>query len=142
MSMEFLIGRSLANNVTNLMLQQSIERSLLESKLDWLGLVEQEPIPARQRGLGGWRVLPRFDATMQLPAMALRAALRNTDVSTVDRERLAARAAGQLLRRQDPWEIRARSQAVEVTFRLHLPDASGQRADHPQSSVDADRHSL
>ena len=43
MSMEFLIGRSLTNNVTNLMLQQYIERSLLESSLDWFGLVEQEP---------------------------------------------------------------------------------------------------
>src|SRR3954466_13234417 len=35
LSMEFLIGRSLTNNVANLMLQQPIERSMLDSKLDW-----------------------------------------------------------------------------------------------------------
>jgi starch phosphorylase len=41
--MEFLIGRSLTNNVTNLMLHPFVERSARAGSLDWFGLVEQEP---------------------------------------------------------------------------------------------------
>ena len=98
MSMEFLIGRSLTNNATNLMLQQSIERSLLESNLDWFGLVEQEPDRrARQwRSRAAGSVLPRLDGDPGAPGDGLRAALRVRHVSAVDRERLAARAPGQL----------------------------------------------
>lgn len=43
LSMEFLIGRSLANNVTNLLLDPLVMRALKEKGLDWLELVEQEP---------------------------------------------------------------------------------------------------
>src|ERR1700745_1330025 len=35
LSMEFLIGRSLANNVTNLLLDHVIKKELQERKLDW-----------------------------------------------------------------------------------------------------------
>ena len=43
LSMEFLIGRSLSNNVTNLLLHPFIDRVMREDSLDWVGLVEQEP---------------------------------------------------------------------------------------------------
>ena len=43
LSMEFLIGRSLTNNVTNLMLHSVIGDAVRAAGLDWLGLVEQEP---------------------------------------------------------------------------------------------------
>src|ERR1700682_2832251 len=43
LSMEFLIGRSLANNVTNLVLDPLASQAVKEKKLDWLGLLEQEP---------------------------------------------------------------------------------------------------
>jgi hypothetical protein len=55
-SMEFLIGRSLANNVTNLLLDP-VAKDLVEKKnLDLLGLLEQEPDAGLGNGgLGGWR---------------------------------------------------------------------------------------
>src|ERR1700752_3444025 len=42
LSMEFLIGRSLANNVMNLLLAPVMKQAVKEEHLDWLGLLEQE----------------------------------------------------------------------------------------------------
>src|SRR5262249_13470460 len=43
LSMEFLIGRSLANNIMNLRLDPIVRRVVEEERLDWLGLLEEEP---------------------------------------------------------------------------------------------------
>src|SRR5439155_17736973 len=44
LSMEFLIGRSLANNVTNLLLDPVVKQVLRKHQdLDWIDLLEQEP---------------------------------------------------------------------------------------------------
>src|SRR5262249_32261012 len=43
LSMEFLVGRSLANNVTNLLLDPLARQAVKQKNLDWLGLLEQEP---------------------------------------------------------------------------------------------------
>jgi glycogen phosphorylase len=40
LSMEFLIGRSLTNNITNLMLHSAIGDAARATGLDWVGLVE------------------------------------------------------------------------------------------------------
>ena len=41
--MEFLLGRSLANNVTNLLLDPLVQHAVKEKGIDWLELIEQEP---------------------------------------------------------------------------------------------------
>jgi glycogen phosphorylase len=43
LSMEFLIGRSLANNLTNLLLDPLLPTAAREHGIDWLELIEQEP---------------------------------------------------------------------------------------------------
>jgi glycogen phosphorylase len=43
LSMEFLIERSLTNNITNLLLDPFVKRAAMQKNLDWLGLIEQEP---------------------------------------------------------------------------------------------------
>src|ERR1700745_893900 len=43
LSMEFLIGRSLTHNITNLLLDPVIQYMVKEKELDWLKLIEQEP---------------------------------------------------------------------------------------------------
>src|SRR5215510_10586283 len=43
LSMEFLIGRSLGNNVINLLLDPLAKEVVGEHGLDWIGLLEQEP---------------------------------------------------------------------------------------------------
>jgi starch phosphorylase len=71
LSMEFLIGRSLTNNITNLMLRPFIERAAREGSLDWFGLVDQEPDAGLGNGGLGRLAACFLDsmATMQLPAM-------------------------------------------------------------------------
>src|SRR5579883_531138 len=43
LSMEFLIGRSLANNVTNLLLDRAARDALGQKKLNFIDLLEEEP---------------------------------------------------------------------------------------------------
>jgi len=43
LSMEFLLGRSLANNITNLLLDQFVARTAKQKNVDWLSLLEEEP---------------------------------------------------------------------------------------------------
>src|SRR4029078_1207065 len=40
LSMEFLIGRSLANNVTNLLLDPLVQQVVAEKEIDWLELLD------------------------------------------------------------------------------------------------------
>ena len=43
LSIEFLLGRSLANNIENLPLDPITKQLIKDKNLDWLGLLEQEP---------------------------------------------------------------------------------------------------
>src|SRR5258708_15475595 len=43
LSMEYLIGRSLANNVTNLLSDPEILQANIGNNIDWYELLEQEP---------------------------------------------------------------------------------------------------
>src|SRR5258707_9844147 len=55
LSMEFLIGRSLTNNITNLLLDSFVKRAADQKNLDWLGVIEQEPDAGLGNG-GPWRL--------------------------------------------------------------------------------------
>ena len=71
LSMEFLIGRSLANNIMNLRLDPAVEQLVAEKGLDWLALLEQEPDAGLGNGGLGRLAACFLDsmATMQIPAM-------------------------------------------------------------------------
>ncbi len=123
--MEFLIGRSLTNNITNLMLRPFVERAAREGSLDWFGLVDQEPDAGLGNGGLGRLAACFLDsmATMQLPAMGygLRyeyGMFRQSIDNGWQREH-----PDNWLRRQDPWEVARRHEAVEVkfgcTFEMH-----------------------
>ena len=71
LSMEFLIGRSYANNVTNLLLSLVVNEVIRQQNLRWIELLEQEPDAALGNG-GLGRLAACFlesMATMHLPAM-------------------------------------------------------------------------
>src|SRR5260370_10876785 len=71
LSMEFLIGRSLANNVTNLLLDPLVTEAVRQMNLDWADRLDQEPDAALGNG-GLGRLAACFlalMATMQLPAI-------------------------------------------------------------------------
>jgi starch phosphorylase len=125
LSMEFLIGRSMTNNVTNLMLHPFIDKAVRDGSLDWFGLVEQEPDAGLGNGGLGRLAACFLDsmATMRLPAMGygLRyeyGMFRQSIVDGWQREQ-----PDNWLRRQDPWEISRRGEAVEIqlgcTFEMH-----------------------
>ena len=69
LSMEFLIGRSLANNITNLLLDPLLPDAAREHGIDWLELIEQEPDAGLGNGGLGRLAACFLDsmATMQLP---------------------------------------------------------------------------
>ena len=71
LSMEFLIGRSLGNNIRNLLLDP-VAREVVQAKsLDWMRIAEQEPDAGLGNGGLGRLAACFLDsmATMQLPAM-------------------------------------------------------------------------
>jgi glycogen phosphorylase len=117
LSMEFLIGRSLANNVTNLLLDPLAKELIKEERIDWLALLEQEPDAGLGNGGLGRLAACFLDsmATMQLPAMGygLRYEYGMFKQSICDgwqQER-----PDNWLRRQDPWEVPRPEERVEVT---------------------------
>ena len=70
LSMEFLIGRSAVNNVTNLLLDPLVQQAVDEEGIDWLSLIEEEPDAGLGNGGLGRLAACFLDsmATMQLPA--------------------------------------------------------------------------
>jgi starch phosphorylase len=71
LSMEFLIGRSLANNVTNLLLDEITRQTIEQKHIDSLAVFEQEPDAGLGNGGLGRLAACFLDsmATMELPAM-------------------------------------------------------------------------
>src|SRR5262245_37645299 len=71
LSMEFLIGRSLSNNVMNLLLDPVAKEVVAQQRLDWVDLLEQEPDAGLGNGGLGRLAACFLDsmATMELPAM-------------------------------------------------------------------------
>jgi glucan phosphorylase len=69
--MEFLIGRTLASNVSNLLLEGIAKQAVEEKGLNWVELLEQEPDAGLGNGGLGRLAACFLDsmATMQLPAM-------------------------------------------------------------------------
>ena len=97
LSMEFLIGRMLANNISNLLLRNR-DDAVREKDLDWLGLIETEPDAGLGNGGLGRLAACFLDsmATMQLPAMGYGLRYEYGMFRQTHRRRLAARTAGQL----------------------------------------------
>ena len=70
-SIEYLIGRSLANNVMNLMLDSLVERAFAGRGREWIEILDQEPDAGLGNGGLGRLAACFLDsmATLQLPAM-------------------------------------------------------------------------
>jgi starch phosphorylase len=116
LSMEFLIGRSLANNVTNLLLDSIAKQAARERNLDWLGLLEQEPDAGLGNGGLGRLAACFLDsmATLQLPAMGYGLRYEYGLFKQTIRDGWQQEQPDNWLRRQDPWEVPRLSEQVEV----------------------------
>ncbi len=116
LSMEFLIGRSLANNVTNLLLDPLTKQAVKQKGLDWLGLLEQEPDAGLGNGGLGRLAACFLDsmATMQLPAMGYGLRYEYGMFRQTIQDGWQCEKPDNWLRRPDPWEIARPHDQVEV----------------------------
>ena len=116
LSMEFLIGRSLANNVTNLLLDPEVRNEAQARGVDWMEVIEQEPDAGLGNGGLGRLAACFLDsmASLQLPATGygLRyeyGMFKQSIVGGWQQEN-----ADNWLRDGDPWEVARLSEKVEV----------------------------
>jgi starch phosphorylase len=116
LSMEFLIGRSLANNVMNLLLDPLVKDAVTQKDLDWLGLLEEEPDAGLGNGGLGRLAACFLDsmATMQLPAMGYGLRYEYGIFEQALRDGWQQERPDNWLRRPDPWEVARLDQRVEV----------------------------
>src|SRR5262245_21121287 len=116
LSMEFLIGRSLANNVTNLLLDPLVKQAVGQKNLDWLGLLEQEPDAGLGNGGLGRLAACFLDsmATMQLPAVGYGLRYEYGMFRQTIRDGWQHEQPDNWLRRPDPWEVARPHEQVEV----------------------------
>lgn len=117
-SMEFLIGRSLANNVTNLLLDNLAQSAVGQKHLDWLALLDQEPDPGLGNGGLGRLAACFLDsmATLQLPAMGYGLRYEYGMFQQSIRDGWQHEQPDNWLRRPDPWEIARPEECLEVPF--------------------------
>jgi starch phosphorylase len=118
LSMEFLIGRSLANNVTNLQLDSAVQRVTAQQQLDWVDLLEQEPDAGLGNGGLGRLAACFLDsmATLALPAMGYGLRYEYGIFRQSIRDGWQEEQPDNWLRRPDPWEVARAEEPVEVTF--------------------------
>jgi len=116
LSMEFLIGRSLANNVTNLLLDDFTKEAVGQEKLDWFELLEQETDAGLGNGGLGRLAACFLDsmATMQIPAMGYGLRYEYGIFKQFIQDGWQQEVPDNWLRRPDPWEVARPYETVDV----------------------------
>ena len=118
LSMEFLIGPSLENNVTNLLLAPLAYQVIKEKQLNLLEILEQEPDAGLGNG-GLGRLAACFmesAATMQLPAMGYGLRYEYGIFRQSIRNGRQQETPDNWLRSPDPWEVARPNEKVEVNL--------------------------
>ena len=107
LSMEFLIGRSLANNITNLLLDPLVKQTTVQKSLDWLEVLEQEPDAGLGNGGLGRLAACFLDsmATMELPAVGYGLRYEYGIFKQTIKDGWQIEQPDNWLRRADPWEV-------------------------------------
>jgi starch phosphorylase len=120
LSMEFLIGRSLANNVMNLRLDPVLKQGMKQKNLDWPDVLEQEPDAGLGNGGLGRLAACFLDsmATMQLPAMGYGLRYEYGIFKQTIQDGWQREQPDNWLHRPDPWEIRRRHEHIEVKLNV------------------------
>jgi starch phosphorylase len=116
LSMEFLIGRSLANNLVNLLLEPFTREVAKQKHIDSIGMLEHEPDAGLGNGGLGRLAACFLDsmATMQLPAMGYGLRYEYGIFKQTIRDGWQQEQPDNWLRRPDPWEVERLQETVEV----------------------------
>ena len=127
LSMEFLIGRSTANNVTNLLLDPLVKNAADEAGIDWLSLTEEEPDAGLGNGGLGRLAACFLDsmATMQLPATGYGLRYEYGMFRQSIADGWQKENADNWLRQSDPWEIARPTEKVEVKLNCTIQVRGG-----------------
>ena len=115
-SIEFLIGRSLANNVMNLMLDPVVSKTFDEHGRVWMGLLDKEPDAGLGNGGLGRLAACFLDsmATMALPAMGYGLRYEHGIFQQGLRNGWQEETPDNWLMHPDPWEVVRPLRRVEV----------------------------
>jgi starch phosphorylase len=118
LSMEFLIGRSLANNVTNLLVEPVVREVAAHEGVDWLALLEEEPDAGLGNGGLGRLAACFLDsmAALALPAMGYGLRYEYGIFKQTIRNGWQEEQPDNWLRRPDPWEVARPQERVEVAL--------------------------
>jgi len=118
LSMEFLLGRSLANNFTNLMFAPFLTLLEKHKSLDFRAALEHEPDAGLGNGGLGRLAACFLDsmATLQLPAMGYGLRYEYGIFKQTIADGWQHEQGDNWLRRTDPWEIARPEEAVEVSL--------------------------
>src|SRR6202453_1937314 len=117
LSMEFLIGRTLANNITNLQVEEFVRNDFAsDAGQDWQTLFEQEPDAGLGNGGLGRLAACFIDslATLQIPAVGYGLRYEYGMFRQEIKDGRQVEHPDNWLIRPDPWEIVRPDETVEV----------------------------
>ena len=140
-SMEFLIGRSLANNVTNLLLDQVVKEVAGRKSLDWLrrGRTGAGCGSRQRRARAPRGVLSRFDGDDAAAGDGLRSSLRYGIFRQSLENGWQLERPDNWLRYPDPWEVARLQEQVEVEAQLRFRSPRRKPASSSRPAIQVDR---
>ena len=119
LSMEFLIGRTLANNIINLGVEQFVREDLQSDPLqDWKQMVETEPDAGLGNGGLGRLAACFIDslATLQIPAMGYGLRYEYGIFRQTIENGFQVEQPDHWLAQPDPWEVTRPRESVNIPF--------------------------
>ncbi len=128
LSMEFLIGRSLANNVMNLQLGAEVEEAARQLHLDWIDLVEQEPDAGLGNGGLGRLAACYIEsmATLALPGMGYGLRYDYGIFQQSMEQGWQKEHPDNWLLRTDPWEVPRPDRIVNIPLNCSFEVVGGE----------------
>ncbi len=127
LSMEFLLGRSFANNITNLLLDPIVTQAAKKNNVDLLSLLEQEDDAGLGNGGLGRLAACFLDsmATLQLPAMGYGLRYEYGMFKQLIEDGWQLEQPDNWLRQPDPWEVARSHEKVEIKLNSSFELQSG-----------------
>ncbi len=127
LSMEFLIGRSLGNNLTNTLVTPLVRQAARELDLDLLQVAEAEPDAGLGNGGLGRLAACFIDslATLQIPAIGYGLRYEYGMFRQTIKDGWQVESPDNWLRRPDPWEVVRNNEKVHVRLNASVRVKNG-----------------